>query len=55
MEIYIDDTNERSDRLSSASRASSIVNDKKWEWGILRVSNLITPTIPINNPYIIIV
>lgn len=39
MEIFIDDSNESNGRLSAASRTSSVVNDKKWEWGILRVSN----------------
>lgn len=39
MNSFLEDSTERISRLSNESRHDTLINEKKWEWGFLRVSN----------------
>lgn len=39
MNSILDDSNENIARLSNENRHDTLINEKKWEWGFLRVSS----------------
>lgn len=40
MNSFLEDSTERISRLSNENDHDTLINEKKWEWGFLRVSKI---------------